>query len=284
MNSRFGKILLSVDGSHSCERAKEATAIIAKCFESHVDVVHVISHDFMHPELQANYKLSHSALADIEKNYHAAGEKILSEAEKFFKSKGITVKGEIIEHEDAAEETLELAEKLKPGLLVVGNRTDDEASRFALGNVAEKIALYADCSVLVAKKKTHFMNLLVAVDGSESASRALDWAFELAQRFKAKVTLLHVEEAKLFALEPKAVKAVGMRILNDAAAKFKGVECSMRLEQGNHSKTILKIEKEGHHDLLVLGSRGNSSVKRFLLGSVTADVSMHSHSSVLIVR
>lgn len=284
MKSRFEKILVSVDGSHSCERAKEAAALIAKRFGSHVTVVHVISHDFMHPELQANYQLSHSALAEIEKSFHSAGEKILSSAEEFFKAQGIAVKSEIIEHEDAAEETLELAEKFKPGLLVVGNRSDDEASRFALGNVAEKIALYAACSVLVAKKKVQMKKFLVAVDGSEAASRALDWAFELAQRFKAHVTLLHVEEEKLFALEPKAVKEVGMRILNDAAAKIKGVDCSVRLESGNHSKTILKVEKEGHYDLIVLGSRGNSGVKRFLLGSVTADVSMHSHSSVLIVR
>jgi nucleotide-binding universal stress UspA family protein len=284
MKSRFEKILVSVDGSHSCERAKEATALIAKCFGSHVTVVHVISHDFMHPELRANYQLSTEALNEIEKSYHSAGDTILSSSIEFFKSKGIKVKSEIIEHEDIAEETLELAEKTKPGLLVVGNRSDDEASRFALGNVAEKIALYADCSVFVAKKKGLMKNFLVAVDGSEAANRALEWVLELAQQFKTHVTLLHVEEAKLFALEPKAVKEVGMRILNDAASKLKGLDCAVRLEAGNHSKTILKVEKEGHYDLIVLGSRGNSSVKRFLLGSVTADVSMHSHSSVLIVR
>jgi len=284
MKSRFGKILVSVDGSHSCERAKEAAALVAKCFGSHVTVVHVFSHDFMHPELQANYGLSHDALEKIEQSYNSVGEKILSSAEEFFKSNGVAVRGEIIEHEDSAEETLKLAEASKPDLLVVGNRSDDEASRFALGNVAEKIALYANCPVFVAKKKTQLKNFLVAVDGSETANRAVDWAFELAQRFKAHVTLLHVEEEKLFALVPKAIKEVGMRILNDASAKLKGIDYTLRLESGNHSKTILSVEKEGHYDLIVLGSRGNSSVKRFLLGSVSADVSMHSHSSIVIVR
>ncbi|MEJ2280393.1 MAG: universal stress protein [Candidatus Bathyarchaeota archaeon] len=47
----FKKILVPVDGSHSCLHAKMFASSIAKKFKSKVTVVHVASHEFMHPEL-----------------------------------------------------------------------------------------------------------------------------------------------------------------------------------------------------------------------------------------
>jgi nucleotide-binding universal stress UspA family protein len=98
------------------------------------------------------------------------------------------------------------------------------------------------------------------------------------------MTLLNVEEAELLRLEPKVAKQVGEEILAGAATKAKDVTHDTRLEFGNPARTILKMAKQEDYDLIVLGSRGISSVKRFLLGSVSADVSMHAQRSVLIVR
>jgi nucleotide-binding universal stress UspA family protein len=134
------------------------------------------------------------------------------------------------------------------------------------------------------KRKTNIKKLLVAIDGSKQANKALGYAIQLCQHYKAKMTLLHVEQDELFRLEPKVIKQVGEQILTDAAAKAKGVTFETRLEFGNPARTILKMTKQEDYDLIVLGSRGVSSVKRFLLGSVSADVSMHAQRSVLIVR
>ncbi|MBK5132931.1 universal stress protein [Candidatus Bathyarchaeota archaeon] len=53
---------------------------------------------------------------------------------------------------------------------------------------------------------------------------------------------------------------------------------------GTPWEIILDMAKDGDFDLVVMGSRGISSVKRFLLGSVSAEVSMLVQSSVLLVR
>jgi len=45
----FEKILLPLDGSHSCVRAREVAAEIAKNYNSEITALHVMSHDFMHP-------------------------------------------------------------------------------------------------------------------------------------------------------------------------------------------------------------------------------------------
>jgi nucleotide-binding universal stress UspA family protein len=284
MKQYFRKLLVPVDGSHSCLRAKELAVSIAKKFGSKVTVVHVISHDFMHPELKSHYQLPPLILQELDKSYTKAGRKVIRAAEELFREEGIEVKTELIRHEDPAEKILQMIKEFKYDSVIMGNISETQAERYSLGSVAEKISIYAKCPVLIVKRKTNVKKLLVAVDGSKQADKALSYAVQMGQHYKAKLTLLNVEETELFRLEPKVTREVGERILSDAATKIKEVEYAIRLELGHPAQTILKIAKQEDYDLIVLGSRGISSVRRFLLGSVSADVSMHAQRSVLIVR
>jgi nucleotide-binding universal stress UspA family protein len=186
--------------------------------------------------------------------------------------------------EDPGETILEIAEESGFDLIVIGNRAKTQHERFALGSVTEKVSMYASCPVLITKRKKEIRSLLVAIDGSEQASKALDYAAALAKNFEAKITLLHVEEAKLFTLKPEIVKKVGEEILLEAESRLEGVSFDKKMKTGSPVETILKMAWLGDFDLIVMGSRGLSSVKRFLLGSVSADVSMHARTSVLLVR
>jgi nucleotide-binding universal stress UspA family protein len=280
----IGKILVAVDGSNSCLRAMQVAAAVAKKFHSQLTVVHVISHDFMHPELKAHYQFPSLVLEELDKSYQKTGRKILTGAEEFFKEEKIDVKSKLVRAEDPAEKILEIIKESDYDLLILGNVSEIQARRFSLGSVAEKISLYAKIPVLITKKKTKIRKLLVAVDGSANADKALRYAVQFCQPFKAGITLLTVEEVSLFELEPKVTKKVGEQILADAVAKVRDLTFDSRFEIGDPATVILKVAKQEDCDLIVLGSRGLSSVKRFLLGSVSADVSMYAHRSVLIVR
>ena len=280
----FEKILVPVDGSLSCLRAKEVAALIAKKFKSKVKVIHVISHDFMHPELKANYQLPPLVLDQLEKSYLETGKKIIKIAEELFKEEGIEVQAQLVKHEDPAEKVLRLIEEEAFDLVVMGNRSEDQAERFSLGSITEKVSMYAKCPVLIVKGKTKIMKILSATDASEQANKALEYAVQLAQNFEAKITLLHVEEKRLYQLEQKAISHVCESILRDAENKVEGIDIDKRLEFGSPAETIIKVAKEEGHDLIILGSRGLNTAKRFLLGSVSADVSMHARRSVLIIR
>jgi nucleotide-binding universal stress UspA family protein len=278
------KILVAVDGSNSCFRGMEIAAAIAKKLHSQVTVVHVISHDFMHPELKAHHQLPSLVLAELDKTYQKAGKKILRGAEEYFKEEKIDVMSELVSAEDPAEKILQIIKESDYDLLILGNVSDVQARRFSLGSVTEKISLHSKIPVLIAKRKTKIGKLLVAVDGSANAGKALKFAVQFCQPFRAGITLLHVEEASLFKLEPKRTKNVGEQILADSATKIKDVTFDTRLEIGDPATVILRVAVRENYDLIVLGSRGLSSVKRFLLGSVSADVSMHAQRSVLIFR
>jgi len=280
----FKTILVPVDGSTSCLRAKQLAALIARNFQSKVTVVHIVSHDFMHPELIAHHQLPSLVLHELDKVYLEAGKKILRHAEELFMDEGIKVETELIKAEDPAETILEMVKERGYDLIVIGNRAKTQGERFALGSITEKVSMYASCPVLITKRKTEIHKLLVAVDGSEQANKALDYAVVIAKNFGTQILLLHVEEAKLFSLKPELVNKIGETILLEAEKKIDGVKFNKSLKTGSPSETILKMAWLGDFDLVVIGSRGLSSVKRFLLGSVSSDVSMHARCSVLIVR
>jgi universal stress protein E len=283
--SKLESILVPIDGSVSCIRARELATSIAIKFHSKVTVVHVVSHDFMHPELKASYQLPPLILQKIDDVYMKAGEKILRTAVDAFKDEGIQVEPILIRRsEDPADTILNLDKERCFDLIVIGNRAETQAECFALGSTSEKIALYSKTPVLITKKKTKLSKLLVAIDGSEQATKALEYAALLAKKFNSKVTLLHVTEAKLANLEPEEVKRISEKILWDAATEIEGIDIDKRLEFGSPTQNIIRIAREENHDMIIVGSRGLSSVKRYLLGSVSEDVSLHARRSVLIVR
>ena len=281
----FSTILVPIDGSISCLRAQELAAFIAKKFHSRITVVHVISHDFMHPELKAHHQLPPLILQKIDEVYTKSGERILKTAEEALKDEDLEVESLLIrKSEDPADTILNLAKERRFELIVIGNRAETQAERYELGSVTEKVALYSKSPVLIVKRKTRLTKILVAIDGSKQAAMALDYASILANTFKSKITLINVEESKLASLEPEAVEQIGEAILSEAATRAKRIQFEKRLEFGSPAEKIIEVANQGNYDLIVLGSRGLSSIKRYLLGSVSEDVSMHSRRSVLIVR
>jgi nucleotide-binding universal stress UspA family protein len=110
----------------------------------------------------------------------------------------------------------------------------------------------------------------------------------LARNFNANLALVHVEEDKLVRIGgPQVVDClgtVGECILKDAETKVKGLSFDKILEYGSPAEIIIKVAKKANVDIIVVGSRGLSSVRRYMLGSVSDDISIHARSSVLIVR
>jgi nucleotide-binding universal stress UspA family protein len=74
--------------------------------------------------------------------------------------------------------------------------------------------------------------------------------------------------------------------LRDAAelAQEAGIESEIYARQGDPADAILDVAEERGADLIVVGNKGMTGAKRFLLGSVPNKVSHHAPCSVLIVR
>ena len=145
-----------------------------------------------------------------------------------------------------------------------------------------------------------FQSILVGTDGSETAHTALERAIQLAAGLRARLGIVSAYEPVSDprqrgeqVIAPNDVQweinphddvlALLERARAEAeAAGVAAVETFAR--QGDAADAILDVAEEQRSDLIVIGNKGMTGAKRFLLGSVPNKVSHHAPCSVLIVR
>jgi nucleotide-binding universal stress UspA family protein len=144
-----------------------------------------------------------------------------------------------------------------------------------------------------------FSSIVVGTDGSETAKEAVRQATSLAKDLGATLDLVSAyEPVPSGRLRQEAKEApedlqwmVNPRedvdaTLAEAAdeAREAGVEVNTFARQGDPADAILDVAEERKADLIVVGNKGMTGAKRFLLGSVPNKVSHHAPCSVLIIR
>lgn len=136
-----------------------------------------------------------------------------------------------------------------------------------------------------------FQKILVAVDGSPLSEKAVKAAAAIAKPAST-VTLMHVvinppiPYAEGYLEVERQLRKYGEEILNRSKelARSLGVGVETRVEVGDIAEEILRIADAENYDLIIVGSRGLSRVKSFLIGSVSSRVARYSTRSVLIIR
>lgn len=282
--SHFQKLLVSVDGSPYSVQAEELAANLAKNFSSKVTLLHVVPHEIRHQQPHYYDNIPGNLREELESSYVQKGSLVVQQAKALFDQEGMKAETILEEFADPAETIVQVAKEKKSDAVILGNRGTSEVREFALGGVAEKVVRYADCPVLIVKKKTSFSKILVAVDGSKLSQKALRYAAELGQKYGGQLTLLNVAQTMLPQVRAETVKSVGERIVSEAESQVKDVKVDKKVELGHPAKMILDFAKKGNYDLIALGSRGLSPVSRVFLGSVSDHVARQSECTVLIVR
>ncbi len=144
-----------------------------------------------------------------------------------------------------------------------------------------------------------FGSIVVGTDGSGTATQAVREAVDMAKATGATLELVSayapVSESRLAAERRQAPEDVQWAInpkqevelsLSDAAelAREAGVTVNTHARQGDPADAILDVAEELNAGLVIVGNKGMTGAKRFLLGSVPDKISHHAPCSVLIVR
>jgi nucleotide-binding universal stress UspA family protein len=144
-----------------------------------------------------------------------------------------------------------------------------------------------------------FDRIVVGTDGSETAGEAVRQAVELAKLAGAKLEVVSAYEpvgrARLREeheeVPADVAYAVGPKedvnqILESACgvAKQAGVEVESHAREGDPADAILDVAEQTKADVIVVGNKGMTGARRFLLGSVPNNISHHAPCDVLIVR
>jgi nucleotide-binding universal stress UspA family protein len=141
-----------------------------------------------------------------------------------------------------------------------------------------------------------FKRIVVAYDGSDHAIKALNTAIELAKAFNSKLDVVEVVDTAAllgmgFAPIPSDVIAqIYSKAQNDVEqAKKKAQEAGVKdvtsqVLEGDPATSIIEYASKNGADLIVMGSRGLSTFKRLVLGSVSSKVVQESRIPVLVVK
>jgi nucleotide-binding universal stress UspA family protein len=138
-----------------------------------------------------------------------------------------------------------------------------------------------------------FLNILVGVDRSPSARKAIQQAVDLARAQNSRLTLITVAPPVSAYVTLGGVSREHMaaelerwseRTVAEAAASLPDDIVAHTLQRSGHvGEEIVKELERGRYDLVVLGSRGRGQAREGLFGSVNGHVHFHSRVPVLSV-
>ena len=144
-----------------------------------------------------------------------------------------------------------------------------------------------------------FNRIVVGTDGSESAAEAVRQAVELAgltgarldvvsayepvpnRRVESEVAQAPGDVAHEFGPREEATFALDSAV---GAATAAGIEVTPHAMDGDPADAILDVAEKVGADLIVVGNKGMTGARRFLLGLVPNKVSHHSPCSVIIAK
>ncbi len=142
-------------------------------------------------------------------------------------------------------------------------------------------------------------NIVVPTDFSEYSDKALQLALDMAKQYHSRIYLVHVIGLVIqctvdYCLDPKTTDLVekgsmasAKMMMEKQLNKFpdsKSVEIVAVIRQGAPFEEILRVQQEKKGDLVVIGSHGQTGLKRHLLGSVAEKVGRQSKCPVLLAK
>jgi nucleotide-binding universal stress UspA family protein len=155
-----------------------------------------------------------------------------------------------------------------------------------------------------------FKKILVPLDGSRFASRALKYSIEIAHSFDAEIILMQVEkpttpisvsDGPQPGIQSPAAAKVAVQIALDEdkrnlskarsylsrkvrEVKGKKLACSYHVTVGDPAESIILYARKKKIDLIIMTSHGKGGIVRAVMGSVADEVIRNSGKPVLVIR
>lgn len=269
------RILLGVDGSAAAHAARELVGARTWPAGTRVRLISVVQAVVDWTGLAPTTGASPGTdLRDLQAVAEAQADEL--------RQHGLSVEVELVAG-DPAEILVERAEELFADLIVVGNRGRGPVASVVLGSVSAYLVDHAPCPVLVARSP-EVTRMLLAADGtpsSRSIPTVLDaWgpAFRGLPVEVVSVTDAGAADEDEVALHERIAEGVADELLE------LGWHAAAVARTGKPGREIVRAGDEWHADLIVTGSRGLGPLRRLVAGSVSHDVLLHAHASVLVMR
>lgn len=292
----FTKILVPLDGSELAERALTPALTLAQRGAGRLVLIQVPAPDLAAlPEVAGGY-----IPASLPSVAHDSAVAYLATRQQAYANANVPLQVRVLEG-SAADVIVEAALTEKADLIVMSSHGYSGFTRWVLGSVAERVLHAAPCPVLVMRSPEPIRQILIPLDGSSLAERALAPGLEIAQRMNATVTLLR-------AISPVPIEAMerlegielglGRRLegdlyeeahayLTQVASAHPSAEVELKLVviTDRPAEAILTYAEHHAVDVIAMSTHGYTGLKRWTYGSVTDKVLREARAcSMLVVR
>jgi nucleotide-binding universal stress UspA family protein len=296
----YTNILVPLDGSTIAEGVLPYARAFATALGIPVHLLQVIDPDTLIPSAPEEKGPSHNILTgEREHNGDYLKEIAASFADPATVSSSVRIG-------KPAEVIIEAGGTDRDTLIAMATHGRSGIRRWLLGSVAEKVLHQADNDVLLIrameqierKRAAQLERLVVPLDGSELAEKALPCTVELAKKMNLELILLRVylmpgvayptgSYAPDWNLLDRETRQRATEYLQAEISKLRneGLEhVSLKVLEGSAAEKIIDVGREKPASVIAMSTHGTNGIGRWLLGSVTERVIRHSETAVLVVR
>ncbi|MFH2218944.1 MAG: universal stress protein [Pseudomonadota bacterium] len=289
------KLLLAIDGSERSFDAVRYVSKVAPFRKMNVVLFNVFSNvPESYRDLEKDPQFSRAAreVRSWEMQQRKAMQTVMDKARETLIHSGFSDKAvKVVIQNRKKGIARDIIQKAKGGYcaVVMGRRGEGDFKELVVGSVATKVVEKVSfLPVLLIGKIPPDEKVLVSVDGSENANRAVDFVASALGGSNYKITLLHVIRGDLEAELPhlfvsgesvmEAIEEINA-VFDEAKqrlmdAGFASHQITPKIVSGSRSRAgaIVQEARDGDYGTIVLGRRGLSKVKEFFMGRVSNKV------------
>jgi nucleotide-binding universal stress UspA family protein len=288
----FNKILLPLDGSQLAEKALNPAVALAEALSAKIVLLRVV--------VPLSINLDPDLYQRLIDEGQEEAERYLSGIQLRSLFSTVPVKGETVVGK-AANSILDFVQENGIDLIVMASQGRSGIDRWVYGSVADKILQKANCSLAIIHpqvKTEPFANqrILVPLDGSMQAERALGPALLLTHETAAEMILLRVAEIPPIPKEPvegwPGIESVMEIAEQDAKMYLRRVQESLidgrvqiniQVNAGPVAESIIRMANEQQVDLIIMTSHGRSGIDRWVFGSIAGKTLRGAQCATLVV-
>ncbi|MCE5269715.1 universal stress protein [bacterium] len=302
---KLDKILYPTDFGESAEDALRYAVMLGEEFGSEVLMMHVLSlyqEGGVSPDEQFGKMEDYAQKYEDElqrKAHEHIDRLIANHADRNLKIRKVVTRGF-----SPYQEIIRVAEEEKADLIVMGTYGRTGVTHFLFGSTTEQVVRLADCPVLSVRhhaphtrELSQIKNILLPTDFSEYSKKALPYAVSLAEKYHARLHVLHVFEQRIHpafylvdketpfdldkGLRDRALDALDEFVYNDLRGQ---IDFTCDVASGKPFVEIINYAKSHEIDLILIATHGLTGLEYMIIGSTTERVVRKAPCPVLSVK
>ncbi len=291
-------ILMPTDFSPCAEAALGHAIFLARRFRANIDLLHVDLPSDLAPDQDRAFV----ARSELREALHELAERGLAAEPGGDELPDVQLHEHLREGSHSAPPIVDYARETGADLIVMGTHGRRGFRRFLLGSIAEEVVRQAPCPVWTVRDETPpsaprvIERIVVPYDFSSDARAALDTAADLARRFGAALSVVHVISlpvepgmaAPVYSWMPSSPEVMRQveRELDRLVEPLRrdGLDVGTQVSTDYPATRIVEYTDDVKGDLIVIGSHGLTGIRRFFLGSVAERVIRSAPCPVLTLK